>query len=546
MVFAPRKEKTGLLAMMMVSRMFRMSGAFQMSGGSKAAVSFLTRRTRPSPFKVVVTHMSSGGDDDFFDGYDEFVSKLDFNDKSWDNSRNPVGGGDGGSDRRGGGGGGGRGRGGGGGGRNSYSRGGDSNEGHDYSRAQDDDPSTPVDVAAVDALVSQRLQCRKTGQYDAADDIRDVLKQEHGVTVWDKDRVWTTNMNRRGGSNRHGDNGRFGSNRDGGGRPQRNNDRNGRRPPRERNFGPNGHDYEQSSAIDSSVCTLDESEIHSMLAERLRHKMSRNFQDADAIQDQLRSNGVQVNDGLKQWRADGDDWERSSRSDNRFGGGDDYNRVREYTHRGHENTCLSPEDLEAIKLLIAERSECKSVKDYTRGDEIKDELSAKFDISIDDRRTEWAVRAEEYLLSPDSDVVPDMATRKLVGEQLGIRIQAKQRRDFDTADGIRDDLLHEYGVVVDDRNKEYCFERIEGGGDSSGSDWDITPTEEVETAEDESASVEAPTMDSTPESQEEAEADLTSLTVPELKDRLREAGLPVSGRKSELIERLTEDRKSVV
>ena len=34
------------------------------------------------------------------------------------------------------------------------------------------------------------------------------------------------------------------------------------------------------------------------------------------------------------------------------------------------------------------------------------------------------------------------------------------------------------------------------------------------------------------------ESALSTLTVPELKEKLREAGLPVSGRKSELIERL--------
>ena len=34
------------------------------------------------------------------------------------------------------------------------------------------------------------------------------------------------------------------------------------------------------------------------------------------------------------------------------------------------------------------------------------------------------------------------------------------------------------------------------------------------------------------------ESVLTTLTVPQLKEKLREAGLPVSGRKSELVERL--------
>ena len=36
------------------------------------------------------------------------------------------------------------------------------------------------------------------------------------------------------------------------------------------------------------------------------------------------------------------------------------------------------------------------------------------------------------------------------------------------------------------------------------------------------------------------DVDLSSLTVPELKVKLREAGLPVSGKKAELIERLSQ------
>jgi len=44
--------------------------------------------------------------------------------------------------------------------------------------------------------------------------------------------------------------------------------------------------------------------------------------------------------------------------------------------------------------------------------------------------------------------------------------------------------------------------------------------------------------DSPPNDQNLDEAQLTSMTVPQLKEKLREAGKPVSGRKSELIERL--------
>ena len=46
-------------------------------------------------------------------------------------------------------------------------------------------------------------------------------------------------------------------------------------------------------------------EIDAILAERLQCKFRRDFQRADALQEELFSMGVRVHDGLKLWRDDG-------------------------------------------------------------------------------------------------------------------------------------------------------------------------------------------------------------------------------------------------
>ena len=69
---------------------------------------------------------------------------------------------------------------------------------HDYERAQDDDGAS-VDVAAVDALLAERVQMKRRRLFDEADAIRDELQRVHGVSVWDRERVWRTG--RGGGRN---------------------------------------------------------------------------------------------------------------------------------------------------------------------------------------------------------------------------------------------------------------------------------------------------------------------------------------------------------
>jgi len=155
--------------------------------------------------KLYDSNESSGSGDGWFDDYDDFVDKLDFEGGGWDSGADSPFDGDGrSSDSYSSRGGGGRGRGRGGGGRGrgmTWDRDfGRNSNGHDYIRDTSRD-TTPVDETAVNRLLSDRLHYRKKRMFDAADDMRDELLNVHGVTVWDKDRTWTTG---RGGADTRG------------------------------------------------------------------------------------------------------------------------------------------------------------------------------------------------------------------------------------------------------------------------------------------------------------------------------------------------------
>jgi len=236
----------------------------------------------------------------------------------------------------------------------------------------------------------------------------------------------------------------------------------------------------------------------------------------------------------------------------------------------------------AINALVAERSEAKAATDYARADEIYDSLSREYDINIDDRAGEWALKHEEYLFNSDmSSFVPDEDVIVAIGKKLGERILARKRRDFDLADDIRDELRDEYVVEIDDQNKEWMVVAPRGGmwskdDDGGGDESNIVSREEWEAEEDEDGDasggvdfvnggggggaaedddVEAEndmvTMEdgdidsggassSSSSDMSDERASLSTMTVPELKEKLRVAGLPVSGKKSELIARLLE------
>ncbi len=518
---------------------------------------------RQATIQSKTTQLAAKDDDDsgWYDDYDDFVQKLDFgNDKGWDSGADaPFESRGGGRDRGGGGGRGrGRGRGGsrGGGGSFGYARGGGGG-GHDYERDPNDFGN--VDEQAVNDLLSTRLQYRKRKMFNEADDVRDELLNVHGVTVWDRDLMWTT-QSRGGGGGGRGRGGRGGDRFDrrggrggdrfdrSGGRGGRGGRGGGRGGGRENRFNEFGHDYTQLGSIDTSVCTLGEGEIHSMIRERMECKFARDFRTADQIEQDLMNAGVEVHDGFKEWRADGQTWRRSQRGDrDSFGP----RPPKVYSQRG-PGKGLSAEDIEEISAMVAERSECKAEANYARADELVDMLNDKYNVNVDDRNAEWSLLSEEYLLSPDTAFVPEEKVQIEIEKKLGERILARKARNFDLADEIREELLTVYSVDVDDRAKEWIVMEPEDGvwADDDDDDddtnfvskeeWESDGSVEEDGDEDDDFEPEAAAEEVVEPVQAALdEADLSSMTVPQLKELLKQKGLPVSGRKAELIERLT-------
>merc|ERR1712157_232637 len=140
----------------------------------------------------------------------------------------------------------------------------------------------------------------------------------------------------------------------------------------------------------------------------------------------------------------------------------------------------------------------------------------------------------------------------VISNKLKQRSIAKSKRDFNTADTIRDELNKEYNIVINDRNKEWSidFDSLQEDEDDDENEIDPNLTASLDEENEKYTTILDDDLDNNEEEDEEEEEQtdddnnekeielLNSLTVPKLKEKLKEVGLPVSGRKSELIERL--------
>jgi len=341
---------------------------------------------------------------------------------------------------------------------NSYD---DGRRDHDYTRDTSRDRGN-VDENAVNQLLSERVQARKSRDFDRADEIRDQLMIEYQVGVYDRERTWRTGVSNSGSGRKFGG---------GEGRG----DRGGRKTT---DFGPNGHDYypcEDAGGVNTS--TLTEPEIHELLADRLQAKLRKDFDTADGIQYNLIESGVFVHDGNKQWRADGVPFGDmgSGRGPGKTTGSRS-DRNRDYTKSVH-----SPEvegiDERLVDALVKERQKCKLMKSYGKADAIREGLRNKYNILIDDRLKEWSIggdfgeehnaqrelseafKSRGYIKSASSSPLSP-EDEEYITARIEERSIAKKNRDFETADYIRDELNEKFYVVIQDKLKQWSV-----GGD---------------------------------------------------------------------------------
>jgi len=324
--------------------------------------------------------------------------------------------------------------------------------GHDYQ--QTGGPIDPQHCSLtedeINALLADRLRAKMSRNFDHADMVKAQLDSA-GVSVNDKakawradgeafsfprqggevvgkEKIWTTSAERPG---------RRGGWQD---RPQR-------MAGEERDFGPTGHDYQQTGGpIDPQHCSLTEDEINALLADRLRAKMSRNFDHADMVKAQLDSAGVSVNDKARAWRADGEAFT--------------FPRPRGFALVGGGGG-LSAEGRAEVEGLLLEREAARRERRYDQADAIFDRLLKEFNVVVADKRGQWWVKGDAgwaFTQAAGSPPLPDdEALRAAVLERVARRSEAKAERDYAAADALQDELREEYGVVFDDRGREWRY-----------------------------------------------------------------------------------------
>ena len=316
----------------------------------------------------------------------------------------------------------------------------------------------------------------------------------------------------------------------------------------------------------SPECKLTVEDVEDLIRARNKARRSRNFNLADKLLGELALNGVSLDDKKKVWRADGEQCDDATVD----------------TYRKEPNSKpISEEDEALVCEKLEERSAAKQRKDYDVADEILDELRFLMNVVVDDKKKTWRVTDPFKTMytygGQRMQNVPKDSLRQI--EQLvRDRSDAKKQKNFRRADEILEDLRIHFGVRVDDNKKAWYFlqkskeerdamKKDKVGGKKRGdrnsknkqskadkvSDWSVL---KVDTAMPEGVSL-SPVEDdpdSMPEgiviesnndqkraSERQHRSDMEALTIPQLKDKLREAGLPVSGRKAELVDRLLVD-----
>lgn len=307
-------------------------------------------------------------------------------------------------------------------------------------------------------------------------------------------------------------------------------------------------------------CRLTENQIHILISKRQRCKRHRQYDDADKILAALNQCGVFLHDKRGEWRADGK---------NHFG------RRSVYVRRGSTYGLLSEDDIIAVSTMVEDRSYAKKRGEFHISDKLSHILKTKYRVQVDDKNREWSVEniveeAENGKVVIEGDYVPsplcklddpthtmDEESKKLIAQRLAERSSYRKKRDYAMADKILDEVMTQYSVVVDDRTKEWKvifgddFEDdrfVKGALLSQRSAFvrsgkktieDNNKTNDLLFGRDDNSTTSMKSEEEVASSTNQKTSDFDSMTVVELKQQLRQAGLPVSGKKAELILRLS-------
>ncbi|KAL3934436.1 MAG: hypothetical protein SGARI_003381, partial [Bacillariaceae sp.] len=307
-----------------------------------------------------------------------------------------------------------------------------------------------VNVAVVNDLIRERGLARTHKQYDKSDAILAELLRDHGVLLNDSHKTWKT-----------------GTKKELKKLPKLKLQK--RKDIRYRN------QYVLSSLAGPHTSPLSEIEILDKIEERKQAQKKKDYNTADRIRNELKRDGVYVEDGLKEWRADGIPFR--SRSSSSTSSSRQPQAVA-LTKSEFSEDILNDDEKQEVEQLLAQRTKFKSMRNYDKSDRLRDQLFESYNIRIDDRLGQWSVGGDfgddnnshwaaaeklsslgDYIKSPSSAEL-ETSDEQYIQRKVDQRMRAKRTGNYELSDEIRDHLLARYDVTIHDKINQWSV-----GGD---------------------------------------------------------------------------------
>lgn len=248
-------------------------------------------------------------------------------------------------------------------------------------------------------LVAQRETYRQARRFQESDSIREELRGM-GIELYDKEKEWRSRDGRRGALFTAG----------------------------------------------PLACLMPEEHIQARIFQREEARKNKDWHLADAIRDELRNSGVELDDRESSWRT---------------------SNGKQGSFSGVKPEVSQSIGIPAITKLVAERERLRAASDFEAADELRRQL-AQMGVELFDNERSWKT-ADGYrgvIITGGHEVDCLMSEAQIAGRVLQ-REEARTAKDFATADHIRDELRRQ-GVELLDAQKTWCTADGRQGNYSGG------------------------------------------------------------------------------
>lgn len=227
---------------------------------------------------------------------------------------------------------------------------------------------------------------------------------------------------------------------------------------------PTHHGYTRVDDGFVPVLPAGQVQLDNLLLQRVIAKRQRNFPLADQLREQLKEGGVHCDDGGLTYRV------VDPRKKQAYGGGGqraprELPTQHDYTRDDDGAVVIDAANQATLDQMILQRVHAKMTRDFDTSDQLRDQLKAAGCHMNDGDRTYRVVDINKprgpqmptehgYTRDDDGSVLVPPDQQTTLDALLLERVCAKRRREFDTADTLRDQLSAA-GVFCDDAARTY-------------------------------------------------------------------------------------------